>query len=597
MSSRNKTLLALLLLAYPRAQLHASDPTPCGSELSTLNYGQLTLAVRPNNISQNSDFGVAIANAAAKWTNSRANVTLGLSWSNGAEPALGNGVSEVYFVDNLEHPAATFLWSTPPSCITVEADVLFADYHPWAASDDPDDVSAYNGPNTHFEAVAIHEFGHAIGLDHRHDVYNVMGDANTHLHRNNEIVTAYPGEWGVTRAVEIYGQDPGTYEDLGVAHWRRSGSYGHYSLHSRTRLESKDDASIATLFDADQKYEVEIGQKLAVEMTLENFGKHEQEVRIGYYLSSNSNLSTQDRFLGSHVRTIVPNVPATIKSPTLTLPSDLVPEKDYWIGAIVDDDQQLPEVAEWNNRASIAIQTRALPENLVAAAVGGPNLDKAGTTAIVTSSFSNLGGGAIAAFSYEIRLSKNTTITSNDRLVATIFSTNLGFHLDEVTIPADLLAGDYYWGIVALPSSEEVDLSDNKKAGNKVTITKGDPDMVAVSIGGAATFEVGDSVKFNVEIDNIGGISAGLIEYRIVLSEDTDIELSDHVVKLGSMVKAGKKSVTVTIPDLPATGAYRLGLIVSKKGSETNLANNSVIGPTVLVTSVEGGGGGDLSSK
>lgn len=597
MSPRNTTLLALLLLTYPRSQLHASDPSPCGGGIGTLANGVINLTVRPNNIAQNSAYGQAIASAAQKWSSTRANASIGLVWANGAEPALGNGVSEVYFVDNLEHPATTFTYKGPPTCVITEADVLFVDYHPWAASDDPDDLSAYAGSDTNFEAVALHEFGHVLGLDHRNDVYNVMGDANTHVHRNNGIVTAYPGEWGVTRAVELYGQKPGAYEDLGIAHWRRSGAYGMYSLHSRTLLHSEDGSSVIELFEADQKFEVDIGAKVSLDMTLENFGKHEQEVRIGYYLSNNDNITTQDRFLGSHVRKIGPNVPTTINSPDLTLPSDLAPEHDYWIGAIVDDDQQVAEVAEWNNRSSIAIRTRDLVENLVVAAVGGPNSAKAGNQAIITSSFSNVGGGNIGQISYEIRLSKNTTITANDRLVATVLFTDLGFHLDEVTIPADLPAGDYYWGILAQPSADEIDLSNNKKAGNKVTIAKGDPDMVAVSIGGPASFAVGDTVQFDIEIDNIGGVAAGPIQYRIMLSEDNDIELTDHQLKLGTTVKKGKKKVSVTIPDLPATGAYRLGLIVTKKGSETNLVNNTKLGQTVLVTSVEGGGGGDLSSK
>jgi hypothetical protein len=548
----------------------------------------MTLGATQADFPQGGSYANALLDAAAAWTNSRSKVVLGIAWGDNTPGAPDNEESEVYWVDNLEAPAMTIIWTGPPTCVIQEVDVIFLDTINYSASDDPNDLNAYEGPSFSFPAVAMHEFGHVQGIQHRHDVYNIMGDANTHLHLNNGVITAYPGEWGITRSVEIYGQNNGTYEDVGAAHWERTGAYGGYSLHGRTSLSTVTGPGVVMIEGGDVLYEVEIGQKVKVEVTLENFGKNSQNVRVGYYLSTNDNLSTQDTFLGSHMKVIGPNTPTTIMSPDLTIPASLDDETNYWIGAIVDDNQQLAELNEWNNRTSIRIQTRELQKNIAAIAIAGSAKVKAGTSSFVSSVIENVGGGVIAGFTYEIRLSKNTTITNADPLVATFESATLGFKLDQVTVPANLPSGDYYWGLRILPVSGESTTNDNRVAGGKVKITKGAPDLVAYGVAGPPAIEVGDEYTFQCAITNEGGLSMGPYYYRLYLSQDSQIEPTDILLKSGVTFELGTKVMKVKIPALPAVGNYRLGLIVDPTFNETDLSDNTLLGNYVIVTSIDG---------
>lgn len=588
MKLRHTLPLVLFFLAHPRAQLHASDPGACGGDLPTLSYGNITLQALESDFLPGTSYANALADVAAAWSNTRSKGSIQVAWVDDGDPVSGNGISEVYWVDNLNAPAVTILWSGPPQCLTIEADVLFVDYFDYIASEDPEDLNAYEGSHYSFAAVAMHEFGHVLGISHRHDVYNVMGDANTHLHLNNGVVTAYPGEWGIEKSAQLYGEKNGSHEDLGVAHWKRTGSYGQYSLHGRTLVSAATGPGVVTVEWGDVVYEVEIGQKVKVETTLENFGKNSKEVRVGYYLSTNDNMTTQDVFLGSHVKTIHPDIPTTIQSPSLTLPSNLADETDYWIGAIVDDLQQVAETQEWNNRTSIRIRTRELPRNLVAVTVAGPNNKKAGTSTFVSSIVENHGGGFVPGFTYEIRLSTNTTITSGDRLVASFETDDLGFKFDEVTIPANLAAGDYYWGLRVLAISGESSTTDNAVAGNKVTITKGNPDLVAYGMASPSSIEVGEQYQFQCAITNEGGVASGSFTFRIYLSQDYDIEPTDILLKSVTTYSLGTKIVNVTIPPLPSVGAYRVGMIVDPKSGETDLSDNTYEGNIVFVTSIDG---------
>ncbi len=590
-------LPALLALLYPRSHLVASDTSACGSGFGKLHMNHKTFSVLESDFPEGDPFRTALIGAINGWSNTRSKVDLDVAWNDdpGASPEAGNEISEIFLVDNLYPSAVTMTWKGPPTCTIQEADVLIYSGESWTASTDQDDIYAYGGSGRPFQPMLYHELGHAQGIGHTHDVYSVMGQSDNHLHVNNGIATAYPGEDAVSKSVAIYGQVDGSYEDLGVAHWEHTGFYGQYSLHGRTSLSSVT-GSVYKIDFPDDQYEVEIGQKVKVEITVENFGKSSHDVRIGYYLSSNSNLTTQDRFLGSHVIYVTPNVPATIQSPALTIPSDLQDETEYWIGAIIDDNQQIAEVSEWNNRSSIRIYTAELPPNLVAFSIAGPASDKAGTSALVTSTIQSKGGDFDDGFTYEIRLSENTTISASDPLVASYATATFGSKVNLVTIPGGLPAGDYYWGLRVLSVTGEVKTSDNKVAGGKVTISAGNPNLAAMAVVGPVHGEVAEHVSLLVDVENLGGLYTGSYSFTVYISQDNDVEPSDWFVKEVTTSTLGTKVVNVIIPVLPSVGVYRWGVIVDPVPGETDLANNVRLGGSILITSIEGGNDDDLTN-
>ena len=158
----------------------------------------------------------------------------------------GNGQSESWFTSNQYYlsgaPAVeySYTWGSDMT----ESDVIFDSEETWTFGNSKSQATAYFGPGVHFKSTAIHELGHSLGLAHEADTYNVMGDSHRHLSTNGATCRAYPGEDASDGAVELYGLDSLMLQDVGIAHWRRTGRSGEYSTHGKSRI-FRADGSVA----------------------------------------------------------------------------------------------------------------------------------------------------------------------------------------------------------------------------------------------------------------------------------------------------------------------------------------------------------------
>ncbi|MCA8961489.1 MAG: hypothetical protein KDC38_13285 [Planctomycetes bacterium] len=244
-----------------------------------------------------------------------------------------------------------------------EADVLFADRPSsttfWSTSHSKNNLLPYGASSRPFQTTALHELGHALGLNHENRWYNIMGQDWDHIHANGSSVHYYAGEDGMSGAVFLYGTSSG--EDLGVVHWRYTGASGEYSAHARSRMFTSTGGSLSTFLDTTYNpngeigYRVNSGQTVQIELSYENNGATTQSTSVGFYLSTNDFISTGDQLLATSTFTLGRNTVFTTQS-TITIPSGLASGTIRWVGAVVDRSGTLSETDESNNATYIAIR-------------------------------------------------------------------------------------------------------------------------------------------------------------------------------------------------------------------------------------------------
>lgn len=300
-------------------------------------------------------------------------------FSSGGGVGLGNEQSEIWGSTNAGTlqgaPAIAYSWWT---CFWFfgdwvhmdEVDVVFDYGSPWrwTTSTNKANLLRYSDTATDLrplQTTAAHEFGHGAKLNHVNTEYNVMGIDFEHIHVNGITARAYMGEDVADGMVDLYGHRDGAWEDLGVVHWRYSGTSGEYSDHTKGRVRASNGAALPTFTITDPgttnetAYRVNRGQVVRVEFTYENMGKTTQSnVDVGFYISTNDTISTFDRRIGGRTLTLSRDDVYSPNHHTVTIPSDLNVGQTYWLGAIIDEDDSVSEAVEWNNATYIPIRVQ-----------------------------------------------------------------------------------------------------------------------------------------------------------------------------------------------------------------------------------------------
>ncbi|MGR9107225.1 MAG: hypothetical protein ACU843_09875 [Gammaproteobacteria bacterium] len=304
----------------------------------------------------------ALSYVISHWNGNPSNLAFGVVWN---EPgvALNNGENEVWWEANNgpsigTSPGIAYPWFNA-NCTLREVDVIFNNSVSYHYTTSKTSLLPYGGAYRPFQTTAMHEFGHAGGLAHTANTYNVLGQDWTHIHANGSTATAYSGEDANAGLVSVYGLWAGGPEDLGVVHWRRTGSSGEYSTHGRTRLFNTSNVELTKVAGtAEPVYRVNKGQTVKLEMSYENMGKTSplNNIPVGYYLSTNDTISTTDTFLGAGSVSLSRDQVATTSNTSLVIPSNLVSGQTYWLGAIIDYTGTISERSESNNATYLTIR-------------------------------------------------------------------------------------------------------------------------------------------------------------------------------------------------------------------------------------------------
>jgi hypothetical protein len=319
----------------------------------------------------------ALQAVVTRLNNSPANFRFNLTWNDG-DGDLYNGDNEIWFSGDAAFMDGALALTFPSddcgdwgfgdgNSEIEEMDVVFACDFAWdcAASfpnavrwfygTNSNSLERYGGNQTPFRPVAMHELGHALGLAHENDEYNVMGLATTHIHVYGNTATAYLGEDASLGVVRLYGSTIVPREDVSVVHWRRTGVQGEYSTHGPTRildangmeLEMDDELDPANIEPG--AYLVDAGQQIQVEFSFENNGSTDQvHVPVYYILSRDKLLNFGDIRLAEAHPTLLRNDVYT-RTQTIHLPGGLNSRDRYRILAVVDPWSTITDIYNDNN--------------------------------------------------------------------------------------------------------------------------------------------------------------------------------------------------------------------------------------------------------
>lgn len=132
-------------------------------------------------------------------------------------------------------------------------------------------------------------------------------------------------------------------------------------------------------FDVQQET-VNPGQKFNANVTVQNIGgKIDDDFQVGFYVSSDNEITTSDTFIGSEKIASLGGNKTTTISKQLTLPENSINGKEkYFVGAIADYQNALTEVNETNNISQERVSLSPVPEDNA-----GNELNKARNVGVV----------------------------------------------------------------------------------------------------------------------------------------------------------------------------------------------------------------------
>ncbi len=347
--------LALGAVAFLADSAQAYEVSKCGS--LNVRWAGNSCYFRVDTASMSTSMRSSFQQALNAWNRAPAKFSFSMGSTALWNPFTGNGQNEVWMTSNQDvlDGALGVCFSINACSVRLESDIVFDSAISWHTGQAKSSIDSYSGSRVAFRAVAIHEAGHALGLKHESDTYNVMGDASTHLQTNGSTARSYVGEDATHGAIYLYGLQGGTREDVAVAHWRRSGSASGYSQHRRTRIFIGGVEAPKSTVNGEPVYRLRRGQAIELEMSYENNGKSNQKPRVQFFVSTNDFISTGDQLIGSRTLTVNRNKVYTARHP-VTIPRNLTVGTTYWIGSVIDADGRITEFDESNNASYIGFR-------------------------------------------------------------------------------------------------------------------------------------------------------------------------------------------------------------------------------------------------
>lgn len=289
----------------------------------------------------------AINWAAAEWN--RAPQARKLSTTNwaGTYGTYASGQNDIFKSETACSDGCAYVFQSCSRGI-IEADVAFK-ANPagtsWTGVSTKTSHTPYGGTFADMRSVALHELGHAIGLAHTSNRYNLMGDSWRVSHTNGAASYPYVASDDAAGVIALYGVATGAKNELGATHWRRTGSSGEYSTHGFVNLyNSAGTALVGSTFRGNELiYTVRRGATVQPGFLIENHGgSGGGTIYTRYYLSTNDTIGFNDTQLANVWGTSPGRGQSSEPRQSITIPASTV-AGTYFIGIIVDATNSISE--------------------------------------------------------------------------------------------------------------------------------------------------------------------------------------------------------------------------------------------------------------
>lgn len=319
--------LACMLLASPAA---AWDYDHCFG--SKITWGREWIIMHPTYIS----FDIsrpALDLAFQAWNNAPGmNFLLFSEYDFATTTTSGDGWNAVAFTADWRWGDAIGVALTRNNCWDLtEADILFNWNSPWTYDTAP--YSPPYGAPYSLTLTALHELGHAMGLNHQASAIATMNNRHPFGGTFGNSNLFQPHADDIRGSREGYGTCCGTERDVAATPYTSTAS-------DATGLIPAPSTAYR-------------GQTAGFRFTIENKGNvSESSVRVQFYISPDRWIDTSDTYLGASTFSLNHGASTTYQA-YVTVPASLSPGT-YYFGWIVDPLGAIPEVDEQNNAVALA---------------------------------------------------------------------------------------------------------------------------------------------------------------------------------------------------------------------------------------------------
>lgn len=334
-----KSLLKVTsLLAFVTTAAHAANWNTCNGNPIRWNNSRADMYISTTSFPAFSTWDARLQNAMWHWNNVKGS---GFNFFVGRDTdgthSSGNGVNEIYF-DSSETGSALAVTQTRSHCYWFfgwnygidEADIAFNTSLSW--STDPLNYNNLGSPYS-FEGVALHELGHALGLNHEDRWMALM---NSYYPNSGPL--GYFEEWDPNAddrvGARILYPDGTAETDVAGSAFKQTGA-GTSGLVSSPAYAAR-------------------GSYVNMEFTFSNLSTSTQSFDVGFYLSTNNYISTFDTFLGMNYGAWGSSGFTGTFTRTLYIPTWVQPGT-YYLGFLIDPNNALGDNNPSNNNQPMPI--------------------------------------------------------------------------------------------------------------------------------------------------------------------------------------------------------------------------------------------------